>query len=73
MGLRKKKRIILGVGYPWYSEGVDFEGRKTGYWGSIKLYSNPNAFGFPQGTKIVELKNGNSGAWKKYKLIIEEL
>jgi hypothetical protein len=64
----KKKRIVLGRGYPWFQtvEKDDL---------SIPRVPGPHRVGLwteKHGQRIT-LNYGNSGAWKKYRLVLEEI
>lgn len=56
---RKRKRIILGVGYPWYNNSY------TTVWLAKKKH-----YGWKE---AVYLNIQDSGDWKKYKLVLEEI
>ena len=61
--MKKKKRIILGVGYPWFGDCEI----KPSLSRSIKLYPQRGGYG-----SVIPLKIKDSGALRKYKLILEE-
>jgi hypothetical protein len=61
--MKTKKRYILGVGYPWYSCREN-EPACT----AIILFKEKDGLG-----DTVLLTPGQTGAWKKYKLILEEV
>lgn len=55
------KRKVLGIGYPWF-----FNSDKSGPYDSIKLYGAGSSR-----SKLLALKIGELGNWKKIKLIAE--
>lgn len=61
-----KKRIILGTGYPWYYT----EGGTDDVPGPHKVGLRAKCHG--KGSRI-HFNIKTSGAWKKYKLIVEEV
>ena len=71
----KKKRYIIGIGYPWYQDAFDsISGRRTTTHGcgSIKLYNKelkPDANPF----EIITLDPKRTHNGKKYRLILEEV
>jgi len=68
---RKKKRYILGKGYPWYSYPIRKDGTKiSDKICSITLYNN-NVKGLVDNPIVLNIRD--TGAWKKYKLILEEI
>jgi hypothetical protein len=59
----KKNKYIIGIGYPWYSAR---EGEPPST--CILLKTRKNGSGKP-----VILNHSQTGAWRKYKLVLEEL
>ena len=60
---RKARRIVLGVGHPWFFEGTDLH--------VLRLYKQPKQPGvFHEG---VTLNTGSCGNWNKVRLVIEVL
>ena len=57
---KKLKRVVLGVGYPWFFAST----------GKVVLYTKEN--GMPNG-KPVFLKSGYLGDWNKIRLVAEVL
>ena len=78
----KKKRYVIGRGYPWYSDSFQLECqenlknlipvRKTNHsLGAIQLFSNPVSNGKTTRRIMLDPKNTHNG--KKYRLILEEI
>lgn len=61
---RKRTRTILGVGYPWYGDDETTPAASR----TVKLCREKHGLG-----GVIALKIKNSGAWKKYRLVLEEL
>ena len=68
MKRKKVKRIVLGVGYPWY-----FSRRAT--YDCVRLTVLPVAQSIllRGGEKTVPLKIGGTGNWNKVRLVLEIL
>ncbi len=60
---KKRRRVILGIGYPWFYQNGDM----TGYF-RVGLFPGKNAQGDAK-----KLNYGGTGAWKKWKLVLEEV
>ena len=74
MAIKKsKKRVVIGVGYPWYGRAFTDEGRQleSHRLGAIKLYKE--SLSSPTNPEIVMLDPKGIGNFKKYKLILEEV
>lgn len=59
----KKKRHVLGEGYPWFQTNGETRGPHE-----VRLYEKVNGNGH-----TVTIQVGKTGAWKKYRLILEEI
>lgn len=65
---KKKKRIILGTGYPWYSSLGDGDLSKRSGPHEVRLYVECHGRG-----DLMELNIRDSGAWGKYRLVLEKV
>jgi len=60
----KAKRIVLGYGYPWYGN----DNTQPPEVRTIKLCSEKHGKGI-----VKSLKIRDSGAWRKYRLVLEKI
>lgn len=68
---KKSKRYILAEGYPWYRMEKGCPNQENNYF-SLVMYDKAHNFGHAEGTKKVPLKI-KWGAWKKVRILIEEV
>jgi hypothetical protein len=68
---KKPRRVVLGVGYPWFS--VDRAGRIA--YDSVKLTTKPvcNSILFRGKVETVGFKFRDVGNWNKVRLVLEIL
>jgi len=67
---KKPRRVVLGIGYPWYSKRSNH-----GDYTHVELTQtpvNPNIL-LRGREKNVELNYGNTGNWNKVRLVLEIL
>jgi len=64
---KKRRRFLLGEGYPWYHRVKGFDGQEMGYY-EMSLASGPN---HTEGRKCIPLKL-KWGAWQKVRIWIEK-
>jgi hypothetical protein len=73
----KKKRYVIGTGYPWYGNAYTDFGtmqQTTHGLGSIKLYDNPiTGQKGSKASNVIMLDPKATYNGKKYKLILEEI
>lgn len=61
--MRKRKRYVIGIGYPWYSSHLE----------SITIYNKPSLTSIQkQLPEIIMLDPKETHNGRKYKLILEE-